>query len=222
VVSTFAGSAVGLSGAVDGVGTAARFAHPRGIAFFDSDFQFVTDSENHTIRSLTPAGIETIAGNPNSQGSVDGTGMAASFVTPEGIAVDSSGTIYISDSYNCNIRVISPRRVVSTLAGSTTHQSGAADGAGTAAGFNSPAGVALDGKGNLYVVDKGNNTIRKIVIRSGLVTTVAGDARNRRGSTDGTGRDASFNGPIGIAVDAAGNLYVADAGNNNIREIILQ
>jgi hypothetical protein len=160
--------------------------------------------------------LAVFAGVPSGVGSADGTGVAARFNYPFGVAVDGAGNIYVADNESCTIRKITSAGVVTTLAG-TAGLYGSADGTGAAAKFYGPKGIAVDGTGNLYVADTGNNTIRKIT-PAGVVTTVAGSAGST-GSADGTGAAARFNGPEGIALDGAGNLYVADMLNNAIRKI---
>ena len=123
---------------------------------------------------------------------------------PSGVAVDGAGNVYVADTVNHRIRKITTSGVVSTLAGSGT--SGYTDGTGTSAQFKHPIGVAVDGAGNVYVADQENHRIRKITT-SGVVSTLAGSTY---GYTDGTGTSAQFDYPIGVAVDGAGNVYVAD------------
>src|SRR5205814_1888170 len=136
---------------------------------------YVADTFNHTIRKGTPAGVViTLAGTAGLTGSADGTGTAARFNLPDGIATDSAGNVYVGDSFNNAIRKITPAGVVSTLAG-TAGMPGSTDGTGPAASFNLPDGVAADGAGNVYVADSGNHTIRKITA-AGAVTTVVGVA----------------------------------------------
>ncbi|TKC82919.1 hypothetical protein FAZ69_24755 [Trinickia terrae] len=212
VVSTLAGSTT--SGSANGTGSAASFNTPSGVAVDTSGNVYVADAFNNEIRKITSAGVvSTLAGSTTS-GSTDGTGSAASFKTPYGVAVDSSGNVYVADTFNNEIRKITSAGVVSTLAGSTT--SGSADGTGSAASFNHPYDVALDGSGNIYVADGGNNEIRKIT-PAGVVTTLAGSTTS--GSADGTGTAASFNFPFGVAARSNGFVYVGDASNNEIRVI---
>ena len=162
--------------------------------------------------------VTTFAGSETA-GTADGVGTAASFSYIGGIAVDAAGNVYVSDSGNHKIRKITPTGVVTTLVGgggSGYNGSGSADGTGTAASFNTPAGVAVDSIGNIYVADSGNHKIRKIT-PDGMVTTLAGSGAE--GSANGTGAFASFRWPSSVAVDASGNVYVADIGNNKIRII---
>ena len=218
VVSTLAGLA-GIGGSADGTGSAARFSQPVGVAVDAAGNVYVTDFSNNTIRKITPAGVvSTLAGSASSRGSADGTGSAARFFQPAGVAVDAAGNVYVADTFNHTIRKITPAGVVSTLAG-LAGSFGSADGTGSAARFNQPTGVAVDAAGNVYVADRSNHTIRKIT-SAGVVSTLAGLALDP-GSTDGIGSAARFNRPEGVAVDAAGNVYVADTFNNTIRKITL-
>jgi sugar lactone lactonase YvrE len=178
---------------------------------------YVADYDNHIIRKITPAGVvSTLAGMAGASGSTDGTGNAARFDFPSGVAVDSAGSVYVADTSNHTIRMITPTGVVSTLAG-MAGASGSTDDTGSAARFSSPSGVIVDSSGNVYVADTGNDTIRKIT-PAREVTTLAGTGGSA-GSADGTGSAARFNSPGGVAVDDAGNVYVADTSNHTIRKI---
>ncbi len=216
VVSTLAGAA-GAAGSQDGIGASARFNQPNGVALDAAGNLYVADTGNATIRKISADGtVITLAGSPASRGSRDGAGSDALFNQPSGLAVDGAGNLYVADTYNATIRKITPAGTVSTLAGLAGSR-GEADGSGTAARFNYPSGLAVDGTGNLYVADTYNATIRK-VSPSGMVTTLAGSA-GIIGAVDLTGTNALFNQPWGIAVDAAGNVYVADTGSAIIRRI---
>jgi sugar lactone lactonase YvrE len=212
LTSTLAGD--GSADSVDGTGTAASFNNPWGVATDASGNVYVADQGNNIIRKITAAGVVTTLAGSGSAGSVDGTGTAASFFAPTGIATDASGDVYVADQGNHKIRKITAAGIVTTLAGSGS--AGAAEGTGTAASFSYPFGVATDASGNVYVADRGNHKIRKITA-AGVVTTLAGSGS--AGSTDGTGTAASFNNPAGVATDASGNVYVADRGNHKIRKI---
>ncbi len=216
LVSTVAGT-VGVTGSADGTVAASHLAWPYGVAVDGSGNVYIAENWIKTIRKITPAGlVSTLAGAAGVSGSADGTGAAAQFAGPNGVAVDGSGNVYVADSWNSTIRKITPAGVVSTLAG-TAGVWGSADGAGAQAQFGYPIGVAVDGTGNLFVADSENNTIRKIT-PAGVVSTLAGTA-GVRGSADGTGAAAQFSGPCSVTVDKSGNIYVADKGNNTIREI---
>ena len=216
VVSTLAGTA-GSAGSTDGTGSAARFFSPYGVAVDPSGNVYVADTYNNTIRKISSTGVvTTLAGSAGSTGSVDGTGSAARFYYPQGVAVDGAGNVYAADTYNGTIRVITSAGAVTTLAG-TAGSIGSTNGTGSAARFNYPAGIVVDGAGNIYVADTSNYTIRKITAGA-VVTTFAGTANNS-GSADGTGGVARFYSPYGVAVDGAGNVYVADTNNSMIRKI---
>ncbi len=216
VVTTLAGLA-GSAGSTNGIGNAARFNYPFGIALDLNGNLYIADSSNYTIRKLTPAGVvSTVAGLAGTAGSADGTGAAARFNYPEGVAVDVSGNVYVADTDNHTIRKITPGGAVTKLAGATG-VSGSSNGIAGAAGFYDPCGVAVDTNGNVFVADTYNNTIRQIT-SAGMVTTLAGSAGASSGA-DGTGSAAGFNSPYGVSVDASGNLYVADTGNDTIRKI---
>src|SRR5207245_2356847 len=142
-------------------GSAARFFYPEGVAVDGSGNVYVADQANFTIRKITPSGVvTTLAGLAGSRGSADGTGSAARFSDPYGVAVDGSGNVYVADTSNYTVRKITPSGVVTTLAG-LAGSSGSADGTGSAARFYQPTGVAVDASGSVYVADYGNDTIRK-------------------------------------------------------------
>ena len=213
-VTTLAGRAP-QPGSVDGAG--ARFYVPQGVATDAAGNVYVVDTNNHTIRAVTAAGVaSTLAGAAGVSGSADGTGSAARFNLPSDLALDAAGNLYVTDTGNNTIRKVTPAGVVTTVAGAAG-SAGAVDGTGGAARFNDPKGIAVDASGNLYVVDRGNNTIRSIS-PAGAVTTLAGSS-GVAGAADGAGSTAQFNAPVGLTIDAAGNLYVADYGNNTIRQI---
>jgi sugar lactone lactonase YvrE len=217
ITTTFAGLGANI-GATDGTGAVASFGFLIGSAITadSSGNLYIAEVLNNLIRKVTPAGVvTTVAGGPGQQGYVEGTGSAARFNMPSGIAVNASGTLYVADTSNSAIRQISPAGVVSTLAGGNGW--GSADGVGSAAQFRLPTGVATDSSGNVYVADYYNNTIRKVTA-AGVVTTLAGNP-NMSGSADGTGSAALFSGPLQLVVDSTGTIYVSDSNNSTIRKI---
>lgn len=200
-----------------GTTATARFNFPTGIVADSAGNLFVADNTNHTIRKITPTNaVTTFAGLASGAGSANGTGITARFSGPQGITVDAADTLYVADTNNNTIRAVTPAAAVTTLAG-LAGTTGADNGSGPAARFNSPFGVASDGAGNIYVADTASNTLRKVT-PGGVVTTFAGTA-GVTGSADATGAAATFNSPRDVAMDAAGNLYVADFGNQTIRKI---
>jgi sugar lactone lactonase YvrE len=211
LVSTLAGKPFVegyAGGSADGTGSSAQFNDPLAVAVDGSGNILVADMNNNTIRSVSPSGVvTTIAGSPGVQGSADGTGSSASFNEPGGIAVDSSGNIFVCDIRNGTIRKIAPGGIVTTLAGAAG-LTGSADGSGSNARFQSPEGIAVDSAGNLYVADVSNDAIRKVT-QAGTVTTFAGTL-SQPGESDGTGSSASFTNPDHIAIDSQGNLYVTE------------
>ncbi len=218
VVTTIAGTP-GVAGSADGVGAAALFSDPMALALDPSGNLYVTDNRNNTIRKITPdATVTTLAGMAGVAGFADGNGSSALFAYPWYLAVDASGNVYVSDEDNALIRKITPDGVVTTLAGQLGVQRWA-DGTGTAATFASPAGMAVDGAGNVYVTDFGDRTIRKIT-PDGVVRTIAGtpDPAYRSGIVDGTVSGVYFADPtVGLAVDGAGNVYVSNTASTVLK-----
>jgi len=214
-VTTLAGTA-GSAGSANGTGSAARFRSPGAVAVDASGNVYVADTGNHTVRKITPAGAATtFAGTAGSPGNVDGTGAAARFNNPAGITIGLDGNLYVADTGNHTIRMITSTKIVTTLAG-TPGVVGSADGTGSSALFSGPKGIAMDWGGKLYVADSGNNTIRK-VSPDGTVVTVAGTA-GVAGYADASSLAGSlYNNPTGVIVDLTGNIYVADTGNNTMR-----
>ncbi len=193
---------VSKAGNIDESQEEASFSFPFGVGADGAGNVYVADSHNNTIYKITPtAVVTTLAGTAGTWGDADGTGSAARFNEPFGIATDRAGNVYVADSRNSAVRKITPTGMVTTLGGDL----------GT---FTS--GVAIDSDDNAYVAVIGDDTIRKIT-PAGVVTTLAGTA-GVSGHADGR-TAASFHYPAGVAIDSMGNLFVADFGNNTIRKI---
>ena len=215
-VTTLAGS--GVFGFADGTGADAQFANPYGITT-DGTNLYVGDSANCAIRQIVIAtgAVTTLAGGTaiDDCGTIDGTGTAAKFDAPEGITTDGAN-LYVADTGNHTIRqIVIATGEVTTLAGTATLWGGFTDGTGAAAEFYYPYGITTDGV-NLYVADSSNYSIRKVVIATGVVTTLAGT--NSLDAIDATGTDARFHEPWGITTDGD-NLYVTDVYNHTVRQI---
>ncbi len=216
VVTTVAGSTT--SGLVNGVGTAAKFNGPIAVACDGKGNLFVTDGYNNVIRKivLSNGAVSTLAGS-STAGSMNGTGTAAQFNTPDGITCDGNGNLYVTEKFNHQIRKIEiSTGVVTTFAGSLSNDA-SIDGIGTSAGFINPYGICYDGKGSLYVADDSSNQVRKIDISTGNVTTIAGSTTP--GNVNGLGTAARFKQPYAIICDIHGDLFITDNGNYEVRKI---
>ncbi len=211
-VSTLAGS--GTAGLANGTSANAAFNSPSGTAVDAQGNVYVTDSFNHLIRKVTPAGVVTTFAGSGALGFSGGTATTAQFYSPNGIATDAAGNVYVSDLGNNAIYKITSNGTVIILAGSGT--AGYVNGTGATAAFNAPQGLVADASGNVYVADQGNNRIRKIT-SAGVVSTLAGTGAG--GNLNGDGASATFNRPYGLTIDGSGNLYVTDQGNYAVRKV---
>jgi sugar lactone lactonase YvrE len=214
-VSTLAGTA-GKAGFVDGAGPGQTLfngptAVAAGVASDGSDFVIVADTGNHAVRKVLEDGTVTTLAGTGAAGSAD---SPAQFNRPAGVALDAAGDMLVADTGNQTLRRIAAgSHAVTTLAG-TAGVSGSQDGAaGPGVSFNAPAGLAVAKDGSLYVADSGNGTIRRLA--NGQVSTFAGKA-GHPGSADGTGTQAQLDGPVAIALDARGNLFVANSGSSTV------
>ncbi|MEY2661380.1 MAG: hypothetical protein RLZZ123_2552 [Pseudomonadota bacterium] len=215
VVTTLAGTGA-IYPLTNGTAATATFSSPYGIAIDTNGNIYLADYNNNRIRKINPAGVVSTLAGSGALSAVDGSGATATFSYAYGVAVDTSGHVYVADYFNHMIRKITSEGVVSTLAGSGGI-AGSANGAGTVASFRFPTSVAVDTSGYVYVGDTLNHLIRKIS-PVGVVSTLAGTG-GIAGSANGTGTVASFNNPSGLAIDNNGNLYVSDTGNHLIRKI---
>jgi len=220
-VSTLAGS--GALGHADGAAAGASFGFPTGIVLDKNGNMFVADQYYNLVREITLGAsptVSTFAGGFQSTVSyVDGTGAGAKFAFPTALYFDAQGNMIEGDvaSPASLIRKITPAAVVTTISGVAGGQgSGYADGTLNTARFDGPVSICIDATGNIYVADNNNFVIRKIST-TGTVSTLAGN--HSSGYADGTGTAASFRSATGLAIDAQGNLYVADPGNSSIRKV---
>jgi RHS repeat-associated protein len=213
MVSTYAGTTYGYA---DGPASTAQFEGPFGVAVDAAGNVFISEFWSSFIRKITPSGtVSTFAGG-NPGHFADGTGTAAGFYLPAGIAFDHSGNIIVADLGDNAIRKITPGGVVTTISGSYSNV-GHLDGPVGSAQFNQPGAVTVDPAGNIYVADTYNATIR-LISTGGMVSTLSGN--NVAGNIDGPGSTAEFSFPYGIVADASGNLLIADQSNNRIRKVL--
>ncbi|HWE49649.1 MAG TPA: SBBP repeat-containing protein [Bryobacteraceae bacterium] len=218
-IATLAGSAAssGLQLGDTGPATGARLNSPQGIAVDSSGHVFIADTANNSIREVSGGVINTVAGNRVAGFSGDnGAGSSARLNTPEGVAVDSSGSFYIADTANNSIRKVTGG-VITTVAGNQAKGFSGDNGPAASASLNQPAAVAVDSSGNLYIADTGNSRIRKV--SASVITTIAGNGTAGFSGDGGAATSAQLSAPSGVALDSAGNLYIADTGNNRVRRI---
>jgi len=219
-VSTLAGPTPAMGcvfGSVDGTGSAARFNSPSGTTVDGAGNVYVADSGNCTLRKVTPGGVvTTIAGSPSVCVSVDGAKSVSRFNHLSGVAVDRADNVYVTSWSDCTVREVTQAGEIKTVAG-VSGSCGETNGKGSAARFDNPSGIAVDGDGNFYVADETGCTIRKMT-PSGVVSTLAGKAGSC-GAADGKGDSALFNVPSWTAVDRDGNVYVSDYMNFTVRQV---
>jgi sugar lactone lactonase YvrE len=203
-VTTFAGS--GTAGFVNGTKTLASFNFPTGIAINNDGYLVVADKQNNSVRYISPLGVVATIGGTGTPG-FSNTAGAVTFSFPNGVGIGAAGALYIADMANSAIRAIDIKGVTTTFLSNTTATPGV---------LSSPAGIVADASGNVYVADNSTNLIKKITSK-GVLSVFAGNGT--RGQVNGSGASASFNQPEALAIDSAGNLYVADEGNNIVRKI---
>jgi len=234
-ISTIAGTFLGFN-VVDptpfhgdgGAGTSAHLNVPLGVAVDITGNVYIADAGNNVIRKVTVSTgiIDAIAGQATSSLGYSGDGglaTKAQLYTPYDVAVDQSGNVYIADSQNHVIRKItSTTGIISTLAGSGPSNAGYSGDGGPAisAKLNTPQGVTVDASGNVLIVDTGNHAIRKVAAATGTITTIAGTGTFGYQGDGGPAITAKLNAPGRVAVDAAGDIYIADQGNNVVRKVI--
>jgi sugar lactone lactonase YvrE len=220
IIATVAGNGVwGFSGD-GGMATAAQLNYPRGIAVDAAGNLYVSDTQNHRIRRVNSSGIITsLAGNGTAGYGGDGGPAATALInTPGGIAVDSSGNIYFADTNNHRIRRIAPNGTITTLAGTGAKGFSGDGSAATGALLNTPAGVAVDSRGQVYIADTANNRIRQ-VNSNGIISTIAGNGNMGFGFDGGAATRAPLFNPAGLALDSSGNIFFTDKYNYRVRMV---
>jgi sugar lactone lactonase YvrE len=223
-IITFAGTGTSGYNGDGGPATAATLYYPWSVAVDGSGNVFISDFYNSRVREVVKAtgNIITIAGNGSVGYSGDGgPATAAKLYYPSGVAVDASGNVYIADLYNNRIReVVKATGVIITIAGSGSTTDSGDGGPATAAGIASPRGVAVDGSGNVFIADTSGNRIREVVKATGIIMTIAGTGTTGYSGDGGPATAALLNYPNGVAVDASGNIFIADSNNERLREIV--
>jgi uncharacterized protein (TIGR03437 family) len=222
IVTTFAGNGNMTFSGDGGPATAASLNHPRGLAIDSAGGVYISDTDNWRIRRVTPTGmVSSVAGN-GSYGETGDGGLAASasFSDVTDIALDAAGDLYIADASNHRIRKVTPAGIVTTVAGTGVQGSSGDGGLAINATLNRPISVALDASGNLYICDSANHNVRRVTLASGMIATYAGNGTAAYSGDGGPATAASLNFPLGVATDRYGYLYIADSGNNSIRRVM--
>ena len=219
-----AGNANGTSGygGDGGAPSSALLNAPQGVALDASGNLYIADTNNNRIRKITAATniISTVAGNGTGGFSGDGaSATGAKINSPYSVAVDPNGNIYIADTYNNRVRKVTSAGIISTVAGNGTAGFTGDGGSATSAELYLPTGIASDSSGNIYIADYGNNRVRKVTVSTGIISTVAGNGTSGFSGDNGSATSAELQRPAGVALDASGNLYIADAYNNRIRVV---
>ncbi|HZC43351.1 MAG TPA: hypothetical protein VE195_04195, partial [Acidobacteriaceae bacterium] len=206
-----------------GFANGAEMSFPTGLTFDDSDNLYIADSGNNVIRKVDAATniITTVAGNHKKGYTGDGgPATSAELNTPNGVAVDSVGNLYIADTSNNAVRMVSAASgIITTVAGNGTAGFSGDGGPATSAELHAPGDVSVDSAGDLYIADTNNGRIREVSAKSGIIMTVAGMGTAGFGGDGFSATGAELNYPNAITLDAAGNLYIADSLNNRIRKI---
>ena len=222
IITTIVGSGFQGGGGDDGAGTSAELSSPQSVAVDTAGNVYVADTNNYRVRMWTASTgtISTIVGTGQGGLGCDGcAGTSAQVSAPYGVAADTAGNVYIADTFNYRIRMwTASTGFVVTIVGTGVPGFSGDGGAGTSAQLSGPSGIAVDTAGNMYIVESGNNCVRKWTAITGVIITIVGTGSYGFSGDGGAGTSAQLNGPLGVAVDMAGNVYIADAGNNRVRK----
>ncbi len=225
-ITTVAGTGIGGYGGDGGPAAGASLLSPAAVAVDAVGNLFIADQGNYRVRRVDAVTgvITTVAGSDvQGYGGDGGPATDAALITPTGVAVDAAGNLFIADSYNSRVRrVDAVTGVITTVAGTSGAGFGGDGGPAAAAPLAYPAAVAVDAAGNLFITDSGNGRVRRVDAVTGLISSVAGDGTFAYGGDGGPAAGASLNLPTGAAVDAGGNLFIADYGNNRVRKVAAQ
>ena len=220
IMTTFAGTGIWGSSGDGGAATSAQLNYPEGVSVDISGIVYIADNGNNKIRMVNSTGIITTIAGTGARGSSgdDGAATSAQLNGPWGVSVDISGNVYIADTYNQKIRMVTNAGIITTFAGTGTEGSSGDGEAATSAQLNGPFGVSVDISGNVYIADYGNNKIR-MVTSTGIITTIAGTGAQGSNGDGGAATAALLYWPFGVSVGTSGNVYIADYGNNRIRMV---
>lgn len=218
-ITTIAGTGVGTFGGDNATATAARVNSPQGVAVDSAGNVFIADTSNHRIRKIDTGGtISTVAGNGTGGYLADNVSATGTRINaPRGVVVDGAGNFYFADTSNNRIRRVSAGGTITTFAGTGAASFSGDGGAATSAAIRAPQAVALDASGNLYIADTTNHRVRKV--SGGTISTLTGTGGAGYGGDGGTATGAQISSPAGIAVDSAGAIYLGDVGNFRVRKI---
>jgi uncharacterized protein (TIGR03437 family) len=221
LIFTLAGTNVFGSSGDGGAATAARLWFPSAVALDRQGNVYICDTQNHRVRRIAPNGTITAFAGSGALGSSGdgGPAAAAAMNEPLGIAVDAAGNVYIADSRNNRVRIVTPDGKINTFAGTGRDGFGGDNGAAQQASLSSPIGLAVDAAGNLYIADAGNARVRRVTASDGKINTIAGNGFVGFAGDGGAAKDAMLNAPVGVAVDGAGNVYFTDYGNSRVRRV---
>jgi trimeric autotransporter adhesin len=224
LITTVAGNGRQWGGATGdgGLATSAHLYNPSGVALDTAGNIYFTDTDLHRIRKVTVSTgiITTVAGNGYSGYNGDGiSATSARIGDPKGIAIDTNGNIYFTDPTTDRVRKVSSGGIITTIVGNGIAGSSGDGGLASVAQVNNPIGIAVDGAGNIYIADETNHKIRKVDATTGNISTIAGTGVGGYSGEGGLASSAQLRNPSGVAIDAIGNIYIADVNNQRIRKI---